>query len=88
MTENNTGDRRFWMVVAEHSDDNVEIVKNITGTFRFTDDKEAADVAEKTANGCKNSIVYVVEAVSRFVLPEPKVVKQNLHIPPLSPREA
>jgi hypothetical protein len=84
MTENNTGDRRFWMAIAEYTDGSVVALLNKdSGSCKFSDEKEASEIAEKEASYGAET-VYVVEATSRYTLPLPKVTKQNLHIPPVS----
>lgn len=92
MTESNTNDRRFWMVISKITNvetgmESFEVVKSIVGTSTFNDPKAADLVATEFASLLSGDEVYVVEAVSKYSLPSPRVIKQNLHIPPITARE-
>lgn len=84
MTESNVNDRRFWMVVGESENGNFFTVADTFGTNIFSDQKSADIVAEQSLSGYAN--VFVLEAVSRYSIPAPRVVRQNLHIPPITAR--
>jgi len=90
MTESNTNDRRFWMVIAEHKGGHYQSMsQNLEpdDVYTFTDQRSADAVAERWAGDESFNDIFVVEAVSRYSVPAPKVVKQNLHIPPITARE-
>jgi hypothetical protein len=93
MTESNTNDRRFWMVISSivNLDTKIEsfdVIKSTDGASYFYDQKAADIVASEYSSLLGgNDEVYMVEAVSRYTVPAPKVVKQNLHIPPITARE-
>jgi hypothetical protein len=72
------------MVVGERKSGGFEIVCDHEANHTFSDQKSADISADQMAKGYEN--VFVLEAVSRYTIPEPRVVKQNLHIPPLTPR--
>lgn len=88
MTESNVNDRRFWMVVAELKTGIFECIPEMCDQFEvFNLDYETADnVAKLSAPKQEYKNVYVLEAVSRYSVPEPRIEKKNLHIPPLTPR--
>lgn len=89
MTESNTNDRRFWMVVAKVND-KYQTIGDADGLALFDDEKYASKVAEQFVE-CSDNVIcscaYTLEAVSRYSIPAPRVVKQNLHIPPITARE-
>lgn len=92
MTESNTNDRRFWMVISKITNvdtgiESFEVVKSIVCTSTFNDPKAADLAAAEFASLLGGDEVYVVEAVSKYSLPCPRVIKQNLHIPPITARE-
>lgn len=83
MTESNVNDRRFWMVVGQTENSGYDCLDDMNvECYTFADQKSAEEIAERYVGLYKN--VFVLEAVSRYTIPEPRVVKQNLHIPPLS----
>lgn len=94
MTESNVNDRRFWMVISiivnvDKKIEKLEVVKSLDGAAYFYDQKAADIVASEYSSLLGgHDEVYMVEAVSRYTVPAPKVIKQNLHIPPLQARDA
>lgn len=92
MTESNVNDRRFWMVISsivnvDTKTETLEVVKSSDGVSYFYDQKAADIVAlEYSSLLGGHDEVYMVEAVSRYTVPVPKVVKQNLHIPLITAR--
>jgi hypothetical protein len=66
--------------------DTGEITLSVISNKTFVDAKDAAKLAEDYASYLGGDDVYVVEAISKYSVPSPVVVKQNLHIPPLTPR--
>jgi hypothetical protein len=72
------------MVVGESENGSYHCLNATSLDYTFVDQRAAEGIAERYTENYKN--VFVVEAVSRYSVPEPRVVKQNLHIPPLTPR--